>query len=102
MDNMDMFLLCLVFIAAPFLVLGAGFLISRYLVKPTVEPATLKKKEAVDHENFSGGKKKKYVLHFDGDEKKYKFYVTQEQYAVARAGVRGTLTHKGNRFISFE
>jgi len=90
------------FVIAPFAVWGAVALFRNYASKAKAQPAVLRKKEIVEHEKFGGSTVKKHVLCFDVDGKKRRFYVSPEQYAVARAGKRGTLTHRGSRFISFE
>ena len=102
MDNLGIFLLCIGFVAAPFVVWGAVELVRRFLLKSATESAVLKKKDVVKQEKFSGKFIKRYVLEFETDEKKLRFYVSDEQYSVARVGKRGVLKHKGSRFISFD
>lgn len=99
---MDIFLLCLGFVALPFAAWGVVELWRAYIAPAKQVEATLRKKDSFTAESFSGSKKKKLRLVFEADEAKLTFTVTQEQFAVARVNAKGTLTYRGRRFISFK
>lgn len=98
---MEIFLLCLAFVALPFALWGLAELFRAYILPPKRVEAVLRKKDSSAVEGFSGEKKKKFILLFEADGVKHRFTVTQEQFAVSRPGARGTLTYRGRRFISF-
>lgn len=99
---MDIFLLCLGFVALPFVGWGLTELLRAYVLPARSVPARLKGKDALTQETITGRKIKKYRLTFEIDgEKKGTWMVTQEQYILARTGVKGTLVIRGRRFISF-
>ena len=99
---MDIFLLCLGFIILPFVFWGVVELWRAYVAPSKEIEAVLKKKDAYETESFSGEKGKKLRLVFEAEERKFVFTVTAEQYAVARVNMRGILTYRGRRFISFK
>lgn len=99
---MEIFLLCLAFIAFPFVTWGIVELINNYIAPVKKTEATLKKKDTESIEKFNGEKIKKFVLVFDIDGVKKTFTVTQEQFAVSRVNVKGTLSYRGRRFVEFK
>lgn len=99
---MDIFLLCLGFVVAPFIAWGVIELILNYLAPVKEAEATLKKKDTVTIEKANGEKKKKLVLVFDVDGVKKRYTVTQEQFALSRVNVKGTLRFRGRRFVEFK
>ena len=99
---MKYFWLCLGFVALPFVLWGVVALLKAYVLPPKEVPARLKKKETVEEETLSGKKIKKYRLIFEVDEKKRSYFVSSEQYILARVSTDGTLKTRGHRFLSFE
>ena len=99
---MEIFLLCLAFIVFPFVAWGIVELWTSYVAPVKKAEATLKKKDTESVEKLNGEKNKKYVLIFDVDGVKKRYIVTQEQFAVARINVRGTLVYRGRRFVEFK
>lgn len=99
---MEIFLLCLGFVVAPFVAWGIVELIISYVAPAKKAEATLKKKDTVTIEKANGEKKKKFVLVFDVDGVKKTFSVTQEQFAFSRVNVKGVLVYRGRRFVEFK
>ena len=100
MDNTGIFIICLVVVVLPFVWIGVAELLKAYVFPAKQTEAVLRKRE-VKTAGSGSDKKKKYVLVFDADGRKMKFYVTREQFSVSRENTRGILTAKGKRFISF-
>lgn len=99
---MEYFWLCLAFVALPFVAWGVVALVRAYVLPPKSVPARLKKKEIVGQETAAGGQVKKYRLTFEIDEKKRRYFVSAEDYRLARPSTDGILTTRGHRFLSFE
>ncbi len=100
---MEIFWLCLGFVALPFVLWGLLELLRAYVLPAKQMPAKLKTKEAAESETFTGKTVKIYRLVFEIDgEKKRSWRVSKEQYVMARPGMTGTLTVRGRRYLSFD
>jgi len=99
---MDIFFLCLGFVALPFAAWGLIYLLSAYVLPPKTVAARLKKKDVIGQETVTGKKIKKYRLTFLIDEKTKSYTVSAEAFRLARETENGLLTTRGARFLSFE